>query len=329
MAGQAARTTAVFATGPAGRILRAAVHMLCLAALIGAMTRPSFADPVKADVSLTDAKGYARLLLQFSEETPTEVVTAGAILVVRFAKPVDLPVDKLSDALPAYVGTARRDPDGTAIRLALAQRLRVNVMTAGERVFIDLLPEKWTGLPPPLPPEVVRELSERALAAERALRLQKQADDIKKKPPVRVRTSVQPTFVRLVFELPDGVGVSSSLNADKFALSFTSPLTFDVADAKVVNPANIKSITQKIDGDTSSVEIGLIGDTDVHAFRDEKNYVVDISIEDSQKLPLKSAAAAPAAVLAAAKADAAAKSEAAAPQTADAPAAPSPQPAAN
>ncbi len=265
-----------------------------VAIFICASARPSLADPVKADVSLTAAMGYARLLLQFSEEVPTEIVTAGSVLVVKFAKPVDLPVEKLSDAVPAYIGTARRDPDGTAIRLALAQPLRVNVMTAGERVFVDLLPEKWTGLPPPLPMEVVRELSERALAAERALRAQQQADDIKKKPPVRVRTSVQPTFVRLVFELPDGVGVSSSLNTDKYTLSFSRALTFDLADAKVVNPANVKSINQKIDGDTSSVDIALIGDEDVHAFRDQKNYVVDIAVEDSQKLPLKSSAAAPA-----------------------------------
>lgn len=299
MAGQAARTTAVLKTGPRrGPVVgcalrRAAVKAFCVVALIGAMVRPSLAAAVTADASLTEAKGYARLLLQFSEEVPTEVVTAGAILIVKFAKPVDLPVEKLSDAVPSYVGTVRRDPDGTAVRIALSQQLRVNVMTAGERVFIDLLPEKWTGPPPPLPMEVVRELSERALAAERALRAQQQAEDIKKKPPVRVRTSVQPTFVRMVFELPDGVGVSSSLNTDKYTLSFSRALTFDLADAKVVNPANIKSINQRIDGDTSSVDIALIGDADVHSLRDEKNYVVDIAIDDSQKLPLKSSAAVP------------------------------------
>ena len=59
----------------------------------------------------------------------------------------------------------------------------------------------------------MRELSERALAAERALRQQRAATEPKKRPPVRVRASVQPTFVRFVFELPDGIGVSSSLNA--------------------------------------------------------------------------------------------------------------------
>lgn len=281
----------------AGTVWLRAFRLPCIAVgvilMICGIAGSSHAQTAKADASLTAANGYARLLLQFNEEVSTEVVTAGAILVVRFAKPVDLPVDKLSDAVPAYVGSARRDPDGSAIRLALAQKVRVNVMTAGERVYIDLLPEKWTGLPPPLPAEVVRELSERALAAERALRLQKTAEEVKKKPAVRVRTSVQPTFVRFVFELPDGVSVSSSLNADKFSLSFSSALTFDLADVQVSTPANIKSVNQKIDGDTSSVDIFLVGDADVHAFRDERNYIVDVAIDDAQKLPLKSTLAKP------------------------------------
>ena len=62
-----------------------------------------------------------------------------------------------------------RDPDGSAIRLSLARKVTINTMTAGERVFVDFLPDSWTGPPPGLPHEVVRELSERARAAERAL----------------------------------------------------------------------------------------------------------------------------------------------------------------
>ncbi len=299
MAGKAAIRDTVVGLAKAARKWRAAgarYTLLVVLALLLATPAPARAEPVKGDASLTTPGAYARLLLQFSEEMPTEVTVAGTILVVRFAKPVEMPVEKLSDAVPAYVGSVRRDPDGMAIRLALAQKIRINTMIAGERVFIDLLPEKWTGLPPPLPAEVVRELAERAMAAERALRLQRMADEIKKKPPVRVRTSVQPTFVRFVFELPNGVGVSSSLAADKFALSFTSALTFDLADAKVSAPANVKSITQKITDDTSAVDIALIGEVDVHAFREDRNYIVDIGFEDGKKaasIPemLKSAAA--------------------------------------
>lgn len=243
------------------------------------------ADPVKGEATLTAQPGYARLVLKFQEDVPTEVTVAGAILVIQFSKPVNVPIELLDDAVPGFVGAVRRDPDGTAIRMALTQKVRVNTMTAGERVFIDLLPEKWTGLPPALPAEVVKELSERALAAERALRLQKLADEARKRPPVRVRASVQPTFVRLVFEMPDGVNVSSSLSADKFSLSFTSALIFDLADAKIAMPANIQSINQKAEGETSRVDIALIGEVDVKAFREDKTYVVDVAFEQAQKPP--------------------------------------------
>ncbi|HEX7792075.1 MAG TPA: tetratricopeptide repeat protein, partial [Afipia sp.] len=241
------------------------------------------AEPVKGEATLTVQSGYGRLLLQFQEDVPTEVTVAGAILIIQFKKPVDVPIDLLPEQAPNYIGSVRRDPDGAAIRMALTQKVRVNVMTAGERVFIDLLPEKWAGLPPALPAEVVKELSERAIVAERALRLQKMADEAKKRPPVRVRASVQPTFVRFVFEMPDGVNVSSSLSADKFSLSFTAALIFDLADAKIAMPANIQSINQKAEGDTSRVDIALIGEVDVHAFREEKNYVVDVAFEQAQK----------------------------------------------
>jgi tetratricopeptide (TPR) repeat protein len=259
-------------------VMRAAFSCALVAAALAWPGR-ALADPVKGEAMLTQENGYARLLLRFTEEVPTEVTMAGSIMVIRFAKPVDMSVDALNDAVPAYVGTARRDPDGAAIRLALNQKVRVNQMVAGERVYLDLLPEKWVGLPPPLPAEVVKELSERALAAERILRMQKQAEAAKKRPPIRVRTAVQPTFVRFVFELPEGVSVSSSLNADKYTLSFSAPLTFDLADAKVTAPSNIKSIKQSLSGDTSAVEIALIGEVDVHGFREERNYIVDIGFD--------------------------------------------------
>ena len=239
-------------------------------------------QPVKGEATLTGANGYARLVLKFKEDVTTDAVVAGSVLIVRFEKPVDIPVDALPDTLPSYIGMVRRDPDGTAIRLALTQNVKVNLMMAGERVFIDLLPEKWTGAPPPLPAEVVKELSERAIAAERALRLQKQADEAKKRPLIRVRASVQPTFTRLVFEMPDGVAVSSALSTNKFLLSFSSALAFDLADAKVAMPANIRSIDQKMGDNASTVEIALIGEVDVRAFREEKNYIVDIGFEEGK-----------------------------------------------
>ncbi len=241
------------------------------------------ADPVRAEATASSGGGYARLVVKFAEDVNSEVLTAGSIIVIRFERPVDVSADRLAESVPDYIGSARRDPDGSAVRLSLSRRVTVNTMTAGERLFIDLLPETWKGPPPALPNEVVRELSERARAAERELRQQRALSEAKKRAPVRVRASVQPTFVRFVFEMPDGVGVSSVLNEQKLKLVFTKALTFDLADAKVSLPPNVAGITQKIEGDTAVVELVMMGDVDVHSFREDKNYVIDVAFQQPDK----------------------------------------------
>jgi hypothetical protein len=241
------------------------------------------AEPVKAEAAFSSEGGYARLVIKFAEDVTSEVVTAGSIIVIRFERPVDIAVDGVMTGAPDYVGSARRDPDGSAIRISLSRRVTVNTMTAGERLFVDLLPDSWKGPPPSLPQEVVRELSERARAAERELRQQRAMSEAKKRPPVRVRASVQPTFVRFVFEMPDGVGVSSVLNEQKLKMFFTKALTFDLADAKISLPPNVSSITQKIEGETATIEFVMLGDVDVHSFREDKNYVIDVAYQQAEK----------------------------------------------
>ncbi|AJA62170.1 MULTISPECIES: hypothetical protein [Bradyrhizobium] len=267
----------VLARGLSRHVRKAPVLAACL--LIGLGVPARAADVVRGEAAFSASGGFARLVIKLGEDVPSEVTTAGSILIIRFDRAVDVPVDRVPEGAPDYVNSARRDPDGSAIRLSLARRVTVNTMNAGERTFIDLLPEGWKGPPPSLPMDVVKELAERARVAERALRAQRAAAETKKRPQIRVRASVQPTFVRFVFEMPDGVGVSSVLNEQKLTLAFNAGLNFDLADAVVAAPPNVASIKQKSDIDQTSVEIALIGDSDVHSFRDEKNYVVDISFQ--------------------------------------------------
>jgi len=312
----------------AGPLWRAAALALIVLMFPGA----GLAEPVKGEATFSAGGGFARLVLKFSEDVGAEVTTAGSIIVIRFERPVDIAVDKVAEAVPDYVGSARRDPDGTAIRLSLARRVTINTMTAGERVFVDFLPDSWTGPPPHLPADVVRELAERARIAERELRQQRALSEAKKRGPVRVRASLQPTFVRFVFEMPDGVGISSVLNEQKLRLQFSKPLVFDLADARVAAPPNIASMSQKVEGESSVVEIVMVGDVDVHSFRDDKNYVIDVAFQQAEKpqalpsvsdalhAPTRAAEAQTAPVLAAPKA-AAQESEKAAAPTAPRPAA--------
>jgi tetratricopeptide (TPR) repeat protein len=275
-AGFVSRASAL-ARGLSRHVRTASLLAACLLTCVGAPARA--ADAVRGEATFSAGGGFARLVIKLGEDVPSEVTTAGSILIIRFDRPVDVPVDRVPEGAPDYVNSARRDPDGGAIRLSLARRVTVNTMNAGERTFIDLLPDGWKGPPPSLPMDVVKELAERARVAERALRAQRAAAEAKKRPQIRVRASVQPTFVRFVFEMPDGVGVSSVLNEQKLTLAFNANLNFDLADAVVAAPPNVASIKQKGDVDQTSVEIALIGDSDVHSFRDEKNYVVDISFQ--------------------------------------------------
>jgi tetratricopeptide (TPR) repeat protein len=259
-----------------GLAISLAAHATCALAQV---------EPVRGEAVLQANPGFARLTIKLAEDVDSQVLAAGQIIVIRFKRPVAIPIGKLGDAVPDYVSSARIDPDGAAIRLSLARRVTINTMTAGERLFVDLLPDSWTGAPPPLPSEVVRELSDRARAAERALRQQKADEAARRRPPVRVKTSVQPTFVRFIFEMPDGIGVSSVLNEQKLSLFFNAPLTFDLADAKVAAPPNVASINARIDGEKSVVEAELIGDVDVRSFREENSYIIDVAFQQTDKQP--------------------------------------------
>ena len=266
-----------------GTSLIRSLVLACAGLLLTALPAAAQSDPVRGEATFSAAGGYARLVFKFTEDVATEVTTAGSIVVIRFERPVDIAVEKLVDAVPDYVSMVRRDPDGMAIRMSLARKVTLNTMTAGERVFVDFLPDNWAGAPPSLPLEVVRELAERARAAEKALRQQHAEAVARKRPPIRVRALVQPTFVRFVFEMPDGVGASSVLNDKKLTLFFTTLLNFDLADAKVAAPPNVAAINQKVENDVTQVEIALIGDVDVHSFREDKNYIIDVAFQQADK----------------------------------------------
>src|ERR1700761_8972542 len=104
--------------------MRAFAHAITLASAFAGLVwsnSATAAEPVKAEASFSAAGGFARLVIKFNEDVGSEVVTAGSILVIRFERPVDVAVDKVGDAVPDYVGAARSDPDGSAIRLSLSR----------------------------------------------------------------------------------------------------------------------------------------------------------------------------------------------------------------
>jgi tetratricopeptide (TPR) repeat protein len=262
------------------RMMRIALRAAAFAAVLG-VAFAAHAQTVTGDVQVETTGGFVRIVLRLSEEVESEIRTAGGIVVVSFKRPVDVGIEKLQLALPKIVGAARRDPDGRGFRIALIHKATVNSMAAGERLFIDLLPETWTGLAPGLPKDVIEQLSRRAREAERALRTHRQ-NGAKNEKPARVRVATQPTFTRYVFELPEVIPVTSDRGAEELTLVFAARLKFDFGEVKAHLPQTVKAIESFEQNNAVSVRFALNGKADVRTFREDRNYVVDIGASDAK-----------------------------------------------
>jgi hypothetical protein len=271
---QAAAGNGRAATPRRGRALAA----LTLAALLVGLApaRALEPEPIRADVAVDTSGGYARILFHFTDEVEADVRLANNVLVVAFKTRVAVNVDRLPLGAPGYVNAARRDPDGMAVRMALGRKVRLHSIMAGERLYVDLLPDDWTAAPPALPIEVVQELARRARDAERKQREQAALTKQKQMQLIRVRVAYQPTFTRYIFELPELTPVSTEREPDKLKVVFDGMQRFDLAAAKAPLPPTVESIESEPGLDKTTVSFGLIGKVDVRSFREDNSYVVDI-----------------------------------------------------
>ncbi len=248
-------------------------------------------DPIKGEVKAVADGGFVRLMFQFDEAVEATSRVSGSIIIVSFNKPVSVAVERLSVNAPGVISAARRDPDGSAIRIALTQKVKVNTIAAAERLYVDLLPETWSGPMPGLPQEVIDELVRRARDAERQLHKQQAAERNKKPPLVRVKVATQPTFVRYVFAMPGTVNVVPERADGRLTLNFDQQVNWDMADAKATLPPTLKSVEAEIELDSVAVVFTLNGTPEVRAFREDRNIIVDIGLDGAKPKQAEAGAA--------------------------------------
>src|SRR5262245_38220023 len=267
----------------AGRGRCARLGLLAALVLLASPLGARADDPIKGEVKAITDGGFVRLLFHFDQGVESNVRVSGAIIVINFKKPVAVAVEKLSSGASGLISVARRDPDGGAIRIALAQKVKVNTIAAAERLYVDLLPDNWKGPTPGLPQEVIDELVRRAREAESQLHQQKIADKQKKPPQVRVKVAAQPTFIRYTFTMPGTVNVVPERADGRVTLSFDQQVNWDLADAKASLPPTLKSVESEVDFDTVTVVFTLNGTPPVRTFREDRNVIVDIGLDGATK----------------------------------------------
>jgi hypothetical protein len=257
------------------------------------LTAPALSAPdaLRAAVNADASAGYARLVFTLADDVDVSVQIAGNVLIISFAKPVLVSVDRLPVQAHDYIAAARRDPDGRAIRLALARKVTVNSIAAGEKFFVDLMPDTWSGAPPGLPRDVVEELARRAKEGERLDGIARQKEVQKKLGPTRVHVASLPTFTRYVFDVPDQTSVSADRVNERLTLTFDAPMVFDLADAMVALPPAVAGINAEVEQDSALVRFSFMTKVDVRTFRDGKGYVVDVVNGDAAPAARDKAAA--------------------------------------
>ncbi len=260
-----------------GRRARAGMLSALLVVAAALITWPARADdPVQGRVSATTDHGFTRLVFTFDQSVAARVSLTFPILIIRFDKPVAVSVDRLSEGAPTYISAARRDPDGTAVRIALVRNVKFHVIPTGERLFVDLLPENWSGLLPGLPQDVIAQLARRAGEADKLIDKARLADQKALAEPIRVKVATQPTFSRYVFDLPIATHVDPERGEGTYSLHFDKPIKWDLADALAALPTTLKSIDSVRTSQSAVVRFKLNGDPQVHTFRDGHSFVVDI-----------------------------------------------------
>lgn len=218
---------------------------------------------------------FGRLVFQFDGRVAAGARVSGSVLVISFDQPVDVSAERLPNELAAYFAVARRDPDGKALRFALKRAVKTNVMEAGDRVFVDLLPESWTGRPPGLPQDVVDELALRLRTAEARVRQITQQREAIPPAALKARVATLPTLTRIVFEPPAGTPVRMERDGQAATVIFEAPLTLDIAKLKRDLPAGISAAAKSENGRLFAT-IAVEGAAPPVAFIEDGTAVIDL-----------------------------------------------------
>ncbi|MDP3321608.1 MAG: hypothetical protein Q8S58_21000, partial [Bosea sp. (in: a-proteobacteria)] len=219
--------------------------------------------------------GFGRLSLVFDEPTPTRIRVSNGVLVVAFGTSVKVDVARIARELPAYVSIARIDPDGRGMRLALTRPYRANLIEAGERAFIDLLPENWQGVMPGPPPEVLADISERLRVAESRAREAARAA-LQSRKGLGLRSATLPTLERLIFDVAPETNLKPELADGELTLTFDQPMTVDPAAIRNALPEGIGLRGQETTAGATTLALKVPKDWKVRSFRDEDGLLVDL-----------------------------------------------------
>ena len=253
--------------------------MLLALVLLSLTVMPGQAVAGRASLDIRNEKGFARLVFSFDKLPEYSSKTVSTVFVIKFKKSVAVDLAQVATKLSNVLTIARRDPDGYGLRFAMVRDFRVNVQRAGNHLIVDFLSKNWRGRPPGIPQDIVDKLAREAekarlAAAERERQEALQADPLL----VEVHYVSQPTFHRISFNWNRFVTAQFTRKGDKVTILFGGRAVPDLAHLKINPPPNLKRISHVLGPKSLRIVMQVLKGTKVRAFREGRNYVVDLTI---------------------------------------------------
>lgn len=266
----------------AGWLRARRVLALCAILAIAGLAAPAHAEE-QGQLFATQENGYARLILSFPgrDDLPKyEMRIENGVLSIEFDEQVSIILPDVGTTMAEYLSVARVDPDGRGLRMGLRNAFNFNRIEAGEKLFIDLLPPDWQGLPPALPQSVVDELAERArVAAIRAEQERKAAGVEELGPTATVRVGRNPTFLRVQFDWNVPTTGKYLQEGDLGLVSFEWPVGVDIRDLTVDLPPEILSVESAVNPDGAAITLQLAEGIKPRFYENSpRQYIMDIDI---------------------------------------------------
>ncbi|MDB5540228.1 MAG: hypothetical protein JWQ89_1955 [Devosia sp.] len=264
--------------------------MVALAFLValGLAIGPAWAQE-KAQIFATPEKGFGRLIIAFPDRLDLPKYTVkyeNGVLAIEFEAPISVLLPDIALAMPEYATIARVDPDRRGIRIGLRTTFNINRMDAGEKLYIDLLPTDWVGLPPSLPPEVVAALADRSKRAAELAEQQRKAEEAKTLRPVAtVRVGRNPTFLRLQFDWSVDTKAKFAVKGTRGAITFDWPVPIDLYALKADLPKEFKGAVNAVGPMGSEVSFAVAEGVVPRFYQTSpRQFVMDVDVAPAEGL---------------------------------------------
>ena len=246
------------------------------------LATPAFAQE-QGQLFATQEEGYGRLILSFPgrDSMPKyQMRIENGVLSITFDEQVSVILPDVGVTMAPYLSVARIDPDGRGLRIGLKASFNFNRIEAGEKLFIDLMPSTWQGMPPALPQDIIDELAERArLAAIQAERDRKAREADELQPRATVRLGRNPTFLRMQFDWTVPTTAEYVQEGETAHIAFEWPVGIDLRDLTSDLPPEVASVETLVSPDGALVTLALAkGVTPRFYETSARQFVLDIDI---------------------------------------------------